>query len=220
MDKLGFTFYPKDWWASDSFYEFTPLQRYIYLECLFLMYINNGYMKTQKTHFENRTRLNIEDSDWEIVTNKFVIEQDLFTHISVNKRMRKTLANRENGKKGGRPAKNPKNPKNKPKQNPPSEIEREVNNNINWSALINQFNSITGKSTKVVPDKVKKQINARLADGYTKDDIATAIQNCYNDQYHIETGHKYLTLEFITRQDKLDKFLNVNTLFKPKEQRL
>jgi uncharacterized phage protein (TIGR02220 family) len=219
-DKLGFTFYPKDWWASDSFYDFTPHQRYIYLECIFLMYSNDGYMKTQKTQFENRVRINISDNDWEIVTQKFVIEGGLFTHISVNKRMRKTISNRINGAKGGRPKKNPKNPIPKPNQNPPSERERETKYNINWVGLVEQFNSITGKGTKVVPEKAKTQIKARLKDGYTKDDIVTAIHNCYKDQYHIETGHKYLTLEFISRADKMDKYSTINPNFKPKEQRL
>ena len=53
--KLGFTFYPKDWWTSESYFELNPIQRYYYLECLFIMYSNNGYMKTQKTQFENHT---------------------------------------------------------------------------------------------------------------------------------------------------------------------
>ena len=123
--KLGFTFYQKDWWSSDSFYELTPLQRYIYLECIFLMYNGDGYMKTQKTHFENRIRFFVSDEDWQIVTAKFIIEGEMFTHISVNSRMRKTLANRENGKAGGRPLKNPKNPTEKPKKNPPYKRERE-----------------------------------------------------------------------------------------------
>lgn len=105
MDKLGFTFYPKDWWTSETFFEFTPEQRYIYLECLFVMYSNDGYMKTQKTQLENRLRTQISDEVWEIITEKFIRDDNGFTHASVNKRLRKTIANRENGQKGGRPKK-------------------------------------------------------------------------------------------------------------------
>lgn len=123
-DKLGFTFYPKDWWTSESYFELSPLQRYYYLECLFIMYSNEGLMKTQKTQFENRTRTQVETQDWEIVVSKFKIDKDCYTHESVNKRLRKAIANRENGKLGGRPPK-PKEPKKETQKNPPLERERE-----------------------------------------------------------------------------------------------
>lgn len=77
---------------------------------------------------------------------------------------------------------------------------------INWSILLDFFNQVTGKKCKVVPDKAKKQFNARLKENFTKEDIANAIQNAYNDKYHKETNHQYLTLEFISRADKLERF--------------
>lgn len=123
-DKLGFTFYPKDWWTSESYFELSPIQRYYYLECLFIMYSNDGLMKTQKTQFENRTRTQVKTEDWEIVVSKFIIDKDCYTHESVNKRLRKVVANRENGKKGGRPPK-PKEPKIETQNNPPLEREKE-----------------------------------------------------------------------------------------------
>lgn len=133
MDKLGFTFYPKDWWSSETFYALQPNQRYIYLECLFLMYSNDGYMKTQKTQFENRMRLIILEEDWKTVTNLFIIENEMYTHVSVNKRMKKTIANRRNGLLGGRPTKDdgkPKKPNIETQNNPPLESEREYKENI------------------------------------------------------------------------------------------
>jgi hypothetical protein len=85
-----------------------------------------------------------------------------------------------------------------------SDNDIKVNNDlsVNWDALLNQFNSITGKHQKVVDDKVKRQVIARLKSGYSKNDIVTAITNCFNDPYHIENP-KYLTLEFISRPDKM-----------------
>jgi len=126
-DKLGFTFYPKDWWTSDKFYNLEPIERYIYLECLFVMYQNDGYIKTQKTQLERRLSLSISDLQWQNITEGFVIENDLFTHKSVNKRLRKAIANRQNGTKGGRPPKEdkPKKPSLETQNNPPSERERE-----------------------------------------------------------------------------------------------
>ena len=97
------------------------------------------------------------------------------------------------------------------------EKEKEENNNqsIDWSGLISVFNSITGKKTRVVNDKAKKQIKARLKEGYKKKDISTAIKNCYNDDFHKQTNHKHLTLEFISRADKLDKFLSTKEVSNP-----
>jgi len=124
MSKLGFTFYPKDWWSSDTYFDLTAIQRYIYLECLFVMYSNDGFMKTQKTQFENRIRTKIDEDDWNCVVEKFEEIDGQFTHISVNSRLRKAVTNRENGKKGGRPSK-PKKPKNETQNNPSLERERE-----------------------------------------------------------------------------------------------
>lgn len=102
--KLGFTFYPQDWWSSDTFFEFTAFERYVYLECLFQMYRNNGYMKTQKTQFENRARLVVDETTWVKVTNKFIMTADGFTSPTVNMRLKKAITSRENGALGGRPA--------------------------------------------------------------------------------------------------------------------
>lgn len=92
------------------------------------------------------------------------------------------------------------------------------NLSVNWDGLKNQFNEITGKKCNVVSDKVKRSIIARLKEGYTKDDIANAIYNCFHDPYHKETGHKYLTLEFISRGDKLEKYSTISKLSKPKKE--
>lgn len=89
-----------------------------------------------------------------------------------------------------------------------------INNNIiepiNWSVLLDFFNKTTGKKCKVISKKVKEQFNARLKEGFTKADIANAIVNASNDEYHIQKKLKYITLEFVSRADKLDKFSQVN----------
>jgi hypothetical protein len=140
-DKLGFTFYPKDWWTSESYFELTPIQRYYYLECLFIMYSNDGFMKTQKTQFENRNRTMVLQNDWEIVVSKFELINDNYTHVSVNKRLRKAVANRENGKLGGRPkkeAEKPKKPSLETQKNPPLEREREREREIKENVIKNK----------------------------------------------------------------------------------
>jgi uncharacterized phage protein (TIGR02220 family) len=135
-----------------------------------------------------------------------------------------------NGKKGGRPKtqKNPKNPTvlKKTQANPSKpkkadsvsvsvSVSDSVSNNtskprINFEAFLTHFNEITGKKHRTITKKVKEQLNARLKDGFTKAEIMKAVVNCAKDEYHRETNLKYLTPEFITRADKLDKYLNTN----------
>lgn len=122
--------------------------------------------------------------------------------------------NKDNGSKGGRP-KNPEEPKKpnglsgnpeEPKK-PDSDTDSDTDSEKNKYNFIERFNSITGKKVRVLDEKTKRQFSARLRDGFSTDDIETAIKNCMNDKYHKENP-KYLTPEFITRADKLQMYLN------------
>ena len=103
----------------------------------------------------------------------------------------------------------PTNPMTNPMTNP-KEVEvkekgKDINLSVNWIGLLEQFNLITNKKLRVIDEKTKRQVIARLKDGYTKADLLLAITNCFNDDYHKENP-KYLTLEFITRPDKMQKY--------------
>lgn len=75
--------------------------------------------------------------------------------------------------------------------------------------LVEKFNNLTGKKSRgCKPSKTGFQ--ARLKDGYTGNDFIQAIQNCLSDKFH-KDNPKYLTLEFITRSDKLEMYLNAST---------
>lgn len=140
MSQLGFTFYPKDWWASDSFYALNPFERYIYLELIFMMYVNGGFVSNNKVNAERRLHTSIKEDVWSKITDLMVKDGDQLTHRSVNSRLRKTLSNRQNGKLGGRPKKDGKNPNNptlKPNENPhykENRIEREIEDEDNNSS--------------------------------------------------------------------------------------
>lgn len=90
-------------------------------------------------------------------------------------------------------------------------VETKENKNedaIDYKSLLEFFNRVTKKNIRVINDKAKRQFNARIKEGYTKTDIAKAIVNCYNDEYH-KSNPKYLTPEFISRADKFEKYLNI-----------
>ena len=82
-----------------------------------------------------------------------------------------------------------------------------VDLSIDHDALLKAFNDLTGKKIKIVSDKAKRQLKARLKDGYSKSDIWNAIENCFKDKYHQENP-RFLTLEFISRADKMEKYSN------------
>ena len=84
--------------------------------------------------------------------------------------------------------------------------ERKVNT---YTPFLEKFNTATKRQFKILDDKTKRQLSARLKEGFTEDDILKATGNAYKDEYHQKTSHQYLTPEFITRADKLQRFLNV-----------
>jgi uncharacterized phage protein (TIGR02220 family) len=79
--------------------------------------------------------------------------------------------------------------------------------------FLSRFNVTTGRQFRVLDTKAAGQLKARISEGFTMEEIIQATRNCMSDPYHKENT-KYLTPEFITRADKLQKFLNAE----PKKQ--
>ena len=145
--------------------------------------------------------------------NLFKINNDTFSSISIQKRLElresKSLKAKQSAEK--RWGSNANESKSHQSRNAIKESKGKDNKlNIDSSKLLEVFNSILGKKARVVPVKAQKQIKARLKEGYTKEDIVKALKNASKDQHHIDNNYKYLTLEFITRSDKLERFVNMN----------
>ena len=88
-------------------------------------------------------------------------------------------------------------------------------NNINFDKLLSFINSKTGRNFKVINERTEKKYNARLKEGYTKQDILDAVSNSIKSDFHKEKNFKYLTPEFFSRSETLDKYSNTNN--KPNE---
>ncbi len=84
------------------------------------------------------------------------------------------------------------------------------NNTINFDKLLLFLNSQTKRNFKIINEATKKKYRARIKEGYTSKDIANAIENAVNSDYHKETNFTYLTPEFFSRAETLDKYSNVN----------
>jgi uncharacterized phage protein (TIGR02220 family) len=90
------------------------------------------------------------------------------------------------------------------------------NNTINFDKLLSFLNSLTKRNFKLINEATKKKYRARIKDGYTSKDIANAMKNAVNSDYHKENNFTYLTPEFFSRAVTLDKYSNTNNKTKEK----
>ena len=86
---------------------------------------------------------------------------------------------------------------------------------FDFEKLKDFINQKTGRNFKLVNKKVQGKYLARLKEGYSKQDILDAVSNAVKSDYHKGENFKYLTPEFFSRSETLDKYSNVNN--KPKE---
>lgn len=75
-----------------------------------------------------------------------------------------------------------------------------------FEAIKAQIIACTGRKIRVINDKAKRAINARIKEGYLFEDIISAIKTASETDYHKNTKFRYLTMEFFGRADILDKY--------------
>lgn len=66
----------------------------------------------------------------------------------------------------------------------------------------------TGRRFRILDAKAKRQLHKLLDEGVTIKEIEDAVIGASNDEFHQKTKYKYLTPEFITREDKFNFFHN------------
>jgi uncharacterized phage protein (TIGR02220 family) len=57
--------------------------------------------------------------------------------------------------------------------------------------------------------KSRGQFEARIREGYTIEDFTKAITAASKDPYHVKEQYRYLTPELLSREDKLQRFMNM-----------
>ena len=77
---------------------------------------------------------------------------------------------------------------------------------INFDSLLTYINLKTKRNFKIINDAVKRKYRSLLKQGYTIEDVQNAVNNAANSQYHKENGGQYLTPEFFSRPDTIDKY--------------
>jgi len=79
-----------------------------------------------------------------------------------------------------------------------------------FDSYIKTWTQATGRTIKSKRSEVAKtaikHFNARIREGYTLEEITTAINNAASDPHHSESGYKWLTLDFILRPQQLERW--------------
>lgn len=143
---------------------------------------------------------------------KQALKRDLSKYETIRER------NKENGKKGGRPKKptglSGLNEKPKKAVNDNVSVNDNVNDikekpptpkgEFNFDVYLKKINELFGKQLRVVNDKAKRSIKARLKEGYSKADIWNAMQNVANDNFHKDNNYQYATPQYFAQVKTLD----------------
>lgn len=82
---------------------------------------------------------------------------------------------------------------------------------IDFDGLLGYINNAFGRKFTVVSNAVKVKYRSLLKQGYKKDQIISAINNCKNDSFHKEKNYQYCTLEYFSRSATIDKYGDVST---------
>lgn len=136
-------------------------------------------------------------------------------------------AARSNGKRGGRP-KNPTKPNESQKtqsvilqpkkavsvsdSDSVSVKKNIIPSKINFDGLLGLINETFGRQFRTINKNLKSKFNARISEGYTKDDIKNCILHARKDEFHKSNGFKYCTPEYFSRATTIDKYASESTL--------
>lgn len=93
-------------------------------------------------------------------------------------------------------------------------IKKEDNTSIyikeTYPSLVSFYNNLFKRNTRGCK-KSQSQYRARVKEGYKLEDFKKALTALHQDKYHQEKDYFYATLEFITRSDKLERFVNMTS---------
>lgn len=216
----AFLFYVSNWIAGTMY--LTHEQKGAYIDLLVLQFQRKEFTLRQAEIVLGEKTF---ESVWPFIHDKFRKEHRSSEHpVFYNERLRSEILKREEFSRSQKErsmkrwSKDSEPIPDESRTDPggdPEKIPIDLNLNLNllsksqseiWNMFITGFNEITGRKFKG-DEKARRQFFARLKQGYTPEQFGLAIVNCFNDKFHLENP-MYLTPEFITRQDKLEKYLN------------
>ena len=88
------------------------------------------------------------------------------------------------------------------------ELNNQVSSSDDASKIINIFNEVFEKKSRVMTKKVLNRYKEILKH-FTIQDIKNAMESAKDDDFHSDNSYKYCTLEYFSRMEQIDKWLNV-----------
>lgn len=85
---------------------------------------------------------------------------------------------------------------------------------IDFVGLLTNINAYFGREFKVVNENVRRKYKSLLKQGYTKENILTAIKTCSIDMWHRDNGFKHCTVEYFSRPKTMDLYGTLPTVIK------
>jgi len=88
------------------------------------------------------------------------------------------------------------------------ELNASLSKSDDVSKIINIFNEVFGKNSKVMSKKVLNKYKEILK-YYNLAEVQLAMQNAKADEFHVDNNFKYCTIEYFSRIEQMDKWINV-----------
>jgi predicted transcriptional regulator len=88
------------------------------------------------------------------------------------------------------------------------ELNASLSKSDDVSKIINIFNEVFGKNSKVMSKKVLNKYKEILK-YYSLTEVQLAMQNAKADEFHVENNFKYCTIEYFSRIEQMDKWMNI-----------
>ena len=215
MSQLGYTWYPKDWFISNTRKRLKrfPLVRYALRELFDLMYIESGPIEMNREYLIDDLDIELTDMEYEKLLEYIDIQPNGKWWINtVKKRITKAEAARENGKKGGRPPKekntqnNTNNKTQKPTEktqqqnpkNPPSESkrERERETKVKEKLNINKIEREKGfRAIDILKNEKQSELDVLWMQNKNQIDDKVKLIDSFNAKMELEVAQGKITFD-------------------------
>jgi len=204
----AFLFYSQDWFVGTQTMTFEDRGKFITILC----------MMHQQGRFDEETIRILVGSISDKLKSKFEVDENgMWFNVKLEKEIEKrrqfTDSRRVNGSLGGRP-KTEEKPSGyasaKPSEEPLGKPTNNLIENENVNLIIHTFNTITNRDITVTEER-KKQIKARLKQGYKLEDFEKVIAFKYNEWKDDKAMKKYIDPETFF-STKFTKYLEASKL--------
>jgi len=88
------------------------------------------------------------------------------------------------------------------------ELNASLSKSDDVSKIINIFNEVFNKNSRVMSKKVLNKYKEILK-YYSLTEVQLAMQNAKADEFHVENNFKYCTIEYFSRIEQMDKWMNI-----------